>query len=188
MKYTLKTPVEILRVKDIMTPKIVSILPETNIMEAARIMSDRDISSLLIEYNDIFTGILTDRDIISKVVALGLHPKNIMSGEIMSSPLITIDENAGIDKAAEKMRTNKIRRLVVNNKKGIVGILSESDIIRVQPELHLLIREHTRLELIPPSDIEEESVGLAGYCEECENYSEDLENISGRWLCQECRK
>jgi len=187
MKDTLENPEEILRVKDIMTPNIVSILPQTNIMEASRIMSDRDISSLLIKYNNIFTGILTDRDIISKVVALGLHPKKIMSGEIMSSPLITIDENAGIDKAAEKMRKNKIRRLVVSNKDGVVGILSESDIVRVQPELHLLIREHTRLELIPSPDIEEER-SLAGYCEECENYSEDLENIFGRWLCQECRE
>jgi CBS domain-containing protein len=178
---------ENVRVKDLMTRNIVNISPETSVIEATRMMTTRDISSVLIKSGDAFIGILTDRDVMSKVVALGLDPNDIMSEEIMSSPLITINEDTSIDEAAKKMRDNRIRRLVVINKKGVVGIISESDIVRVEPELHLLIREHSRLELRPSGTIEEEKRSFAGFCEECGNYSEDLENISGRWLCAECR-
>ena len=175
------------RVKDLMTRSIVSVSFETSVMEAARIMMMKDISSILIKSGNEFVGIVTDRDIISLVVALGLDPKDILAGEIMSKPLITISEDASVDEAAEKMRDNKIRRLIVKGKRGIVGIISESDIVRVAPDLHFLIREHSRLELRPSSTLEPREISFAGFCEECENYSEDLENINGRWLCEECR-
>ncbi len=70
-----------------------------------------------------------------------------MVGEVLSSPLITISEDTSVEEAAEKMRDNKIRRLLVKNELGVVGIVSESDIVRVEPELHLLIREKARLEV-----------------------------------------
>jgi CBS domain-containing protein len=185
MDGTLERDDRIITVKDLMTRNIISILPEKSVVEATRIMSDRDISSILIKKGEDFIGIFTDRDVMSKVVALGLDPSVTMAEEIMSSPLITISEDAGIEEAAEKMRDSKIRRLVVKNESAVVGIISESDIARVEPELHLLIREHSRLQLHPSSNIEDRK-SFAGFCEECNNYS-SLENINGRWLCQECR-
>jgi hypothetical protein len=83
------------------------------------------------------------------------------------------------------MRDSKIRRLFVKNESGVVGIISETDIARVEPELHLLIREHTRLQL-PFSNYSDEGENFAGFCEECNNYS-SLDNINGRWLSKECR-
>lgn len=176
---------KIITVKDLMPQNIISILPETSVVEATRIMSTRDISSILIKTGDDYVGIFTDRDVMRKVVASGLDPNDTVVREIMSSPLITISEDAGIQEAAEKMRDRKIRRLVVINEGAVVGIISESDIARVEPELHLLIREHTRLQL-PPSSYTEDRKSFVGFCEECNNYS-SLENVDGRWLCQECR-
>ena len=176
---------KIITVKDLMTQNIISILPETSVVEATRIMSTRDISSILIKTGDDYIGIFTDRDVMRKVVASGLDPNDTVVRKIMSSPLITISEDAGIQEAAEKMRDRKIRRLVVINEGAVVGIISESDIARVEPELHLLIREHTRLQL-PPSSYTEDRKSFVGFCEECNNYS-SLENVDGRWLCQECR-
>lgn len=120
-------------------------------------------------------------------MSLGLDPRDMIVGEIMSKPLITIGEDASVDEAAEKMRDNKIRRLIVKAERSIVGIISESDIVRVEPDLHFLIREHSRLELRPSSTVEPREISFAGFCEACENYSENLENIDGRWLCEECR-
>ncbi len=120
-----------------------------------------------------------------RVVAAGLDPNATVVREIMSSPLITISEDAGIEEAAERMRDGKIRRLIVKNEVEIVGIISESDIARIEPELHLLIREHSRLQL-PSSSYAEDGRSFGGYCEECGNYS-GLEKIGGRWLCAECR-
>jgi CBS domain-containing protein len=176
---------KIITVKDLMTRNIISVLPETSVVEATRIMSTRDISSILIKTGDDYIGIFTDRDVRRKVVASGLDPNVTMAGEIMSSPLIKISEDAGIEEAAEKMRDSKIRRLVVKNESAVVGIISETDIARVEPELHLLIREHTRLKLAP-SGYTEDRKSFAGFCEECNNYL-SLENINGRWLCKECR-
>jgi CBS domain-containing protein len=176
---------KIITVKDLMTQNIISILPETSVVEATRIMSARDISSILIKTGDDYIGIFTDRDIMRKVVASGLDPNDTAVREIMSSPLITISEDAGIQEAAEKMRDRKIRRLVVISEGVVVGIISETDIARVEPELHLLIREHSKLQL-HPSSYREDRKSFVGFCEECNNYS-SLENINGRWLCQECR-
>jgi CBS domain-containing protein len=175
----------IITVKDIMTEKIISVLPETNIVEASTKMASLDISSLLIKTGDDYVGIFTDRDVMKRVVAVGLDPNTTLVREIMSSPLITINEDTGIEEAAKRMRDGKIRRLIVKNEVKVVGIISESDIARIEPELHLLIREHSRLQL-PSSGTEKDGKGFAGYCEECGNYS-GLENISGRWLCKECR-
>jgi len=185
MDGTLERDEKIITVKDLMTQNIISILPETSVVEATRIMSTRDISSILIKTGDDYIGIFTDRDVMRKVVASGLDPNDTAVREIMSSPLITINEDAGIQEAAEKMRDRKIRRLVVINEGAVVGIISETDIARVEPELHLLIREHTRLQL-PTSSYTEDKKSFVGFCEECNNYS-SLENINGRWLCQECR-
>jgi len=185
MDGTLERDEKIITVKDLMTQNIISVLPETSVVEATRIMSARDISSILIKTGDDYIGIFTDRDVMRKVVASGLDPNDTVVREIMSSPLITISEDAGIEEAAEKMRDRKIRRLVVINESAVVGIISESDIARVEPELHLLIREHTRLQL-PTSNYSEDRKSFVGFCEECNNYS-SLENIDGRWLCKECR-
>jgi len=178
---------KVVRVKNLMTRNVISISVEKSVMEAASVMTEASISSVLLKSGNEFTGIITEHDIISRVVALGLDPKEVMAGEVMSSPLVTIDEEASIEKAAEQMRDNKIRRLVVKNELGVVGIISESDLVRVTPEIHFLIREHCRLEVRRPSVVEPGEVGFAGFCEECGNYSENLRNVNGRWLCEECR-
>jgi CBS domain-containing protein len=178
---------EEIRIKELMTSNIISVSFDTSVMEAARIMSIRDISSVLIKSRGEFVGILTDRDVINDVVALGLDPKGIKVGEIMSKPLITISEDASVTEAAERMRDNKIRRLVVKNKMRINGIISEFDIVRVEPELHFLIREYSRLGFRPSYSIKSRERSYTGFCEECGNFSEDLEKVNGRWICIECR-
>jgi CBS domain-containing protein len=178
---------EIVKVMDLMTRNIVYISKDTNTMEAAKIMATKDISSILVKSEKDFIGIITDRDIIRKVVAFGSNSKEILAYQIMSNPLVTINENASVEEAAQKMRDNKIRRLVIKSKKGILGIITESDIVRVEPDLHFLIREHSRIKLHPYYSSKIEERLLVGFCEECENYSENLENVNGRWLCDECR-
>jgi CBS domain-containing protein len=174
----------IIPVKDIMTRNIISVSPTSNVVEASKTMTQRGISSLLIKNGETYVGIFTDRDVMKRVVAVGLDPSTTEVREIMSSPLITIGLDAGVEDAAMRMREAKIRRLVVEDDAEVVGIVSESDIARIQPELHLLIREHSRLELSSHGEGTGERFG--GYCEDCGNYS-DLAKTGGRWLCKECR-
>ena len=176
-----------LKVKDLMTKNVISLPMEKSIADIALEMAKKDVSAMLLKSEDKFVGILTDRDIIKKVIAQGLNPKNVRGGEVMSSPLISISDNVSVQEAADKMRDNKIRRLVVKNQGNVVGIISESDIVRVEPELHFLIREHSRLGVGKVSPFEPRGAVLEGYCEQCENYSGDLKKVNGKWLCEECR-
>jgi CBS domain-containing protein len=177
----------VVKVGDLMTSNLVFVGAEDNVMKAAVLMGDKKVSCVLVKRGEKYSGLLTDRDIIVRVVSKGLDPSKIRVDEVMSSPLITIDDKGTIDEAATKMRDSSIRRLVVTRNDQVLGIIAESDIIRVEPELHFLIRERSRLEArVTPTEPRE--ILLAGFCEECENYSGRLKNINGTWLCEDCRE
>ena len=114
-------PADELKVEDLMTKNVISLPLEKSVADIAVEMAKKDISAILLKSGDKIVGILTDRDIIKKVIAQGLNPTNVRAGEVMSSPLISISENVSVQEVAEKMRDNKIRRLVVKNKGKIIG-------------------------------------------------------------------
>jgi CBS domain-containing protein len=174
------------RVRDLMTRRLVSIDAEDTVTEAARLMERKRIHSILIGRGNEFSGIITDLDIISRVVSKGLDPGRVKVREVMTSPLLTIGEGATIEEAAKKMREKGVRRLIVESDDGKVGMIAESDIVRVTPELHFLIRERSQLEAGLTSTTPEKVV-LSGYCEMCGNYSSQLRNVDTKWLCEDCR-
>jgi signal-transduction protein with cAMP-binding, CBS, and nucleotidyltransferase domain len=152
----------------------------------AKLMSQKGISSVLVERQGEILGIITDRDIISRVVAEGLDATKIEVSQVMTSPLLTIGDDASLDEAAKKMAEHCVRRLVVERAHQKVGIISESDMLRVDSELHFLIRERTKLEA-KMTPAEPRALTLAGFCEECGNYSAQLRKVDGRWLDDDCR-
>jgi signal-transduction protein with cAMP-binding, CBS, and nucleotidyltransferase domain len=183
----LKEEESVLRVRDLMARNIITIQAEDNIMKAASVMDENGVSSVVVKEGNEFSGMITERNIISRVVSKGLDPQKIKVSEVMSTPLITISPDATIEEAARKMRDNKIRRLLVEENHQKIGIIAESDIVRVDPELHFLIREKSKLEAQFPSPTEPQEVTFSGFCQDCGNYSDDLRNVNGRWLCGECR-
>ena len=176
-----------LRVRDLMARNIITIQAEDSIIRAASVMDENGVSSVVVKEGNEFSGMITERNIISRVVSKGLDPQKIKVSEVMSTPLITISPDATIEEAARKMHDNKIRRLLVEENHQKIGIIAESDIVRVDPELHFLIREKSKLEAQFPSPTEPQEVTFSGCCQDCGNYSDDLRNVNGRWLCEECR-
>ena len=172
-----------LQVGDAMTRGVIYVRPDDNVQRAAEIMKEHDIDSVIIMEGDVGVGIVTDTDIISKIVADGKNPRMTAVAEIMTSPLVTINPDADIDDAARKMRDVGIRRLVVVHNNNIVGMLCEFDLIRVEPALHLLIREHSQWNI---ADLPSPTGTITGVCEVCGNYYEDLSNVSGRLTCDNC--
>ena len=82
------------------------------------------------------------------------------------------------------MRDKDIRRLVVTDKDRIIGVISEFDIVKLEPTMHLLIREQYRWRI---HEAEAAAEGyVSGVCENCENYSENLRTVEDRLLCEEC--
>jgi signal-transduction protein with cAMP-binding, CBS, and nucleotidyltransferase domain len=175
----------LVRVRDLMSAPLISVDKEALVIEAAKLMDTKRISSVLVRQGEEHFGIITARDVISRVVCKGLDPSRIRVRDVMSHPLLTIGEQATVEDAAKKMRDNSVRRLVVERDHEKVGVVAESDIARLAPELHFLIREQSRLD-VRLSSKEPDKIVLSGFCEECENYSSVLMNLNGMWLCQAC--
>lgn len=128
-----------------MSSKLVTIKPENTLYEAARIMGEKHIGSLIVMKYKTAVGIITERDLLREVnekeIALekdwltgGVSIKEEKVETTMSYPLITISIKASIKDAAQRMIENRIRRLPVREHGKVVGIISAADLIRCLPE------------------------------------------------------
>jgi CBS domain-containing protein len=116
-------------VREIMTEFVQTIPTGSTVTDAAKIMSEVGIGSIVVVQNDKPLGMLTERDIVTKVASQNLIPSQVPVEKIMSYPIMTIEPERIIDEAALMMSTYKIRRLVVVGKDDrILGIVTTMDI------------------------------------------------------------
>lgn len=120
-------------VADIMSTDVVTIPPDASMAEAARVMGAQRIGSLIVEVNGQPNGIVTERDLLSKVLAKGHDPEALHVRDAMSTPLITIEATATIKAAAQTMIAEK-GRLAVVQRGRLVGIITAADLIKSLPE------------------------------------------------------
>jgi CBS domain-containing protein len=117
---------------DVMTKDVVTGTPQTTIVEAARLMKTEDIGPLLIVDNEqsrTLVGIITDRDIVVKVIADGQDPNTTPVGEAMSKKLVTCRADDDVDVAMKAMAQFQLRRVpVVEENMMLVGIISQADV------------------------------------------------------------
>jgi CBS domain-containing protein len=121
-------------VNDIMSQNIVTTTPFITMDEAAKTMGERRIGSLIVIRESKPVGIVTERDLLSRVLALGLDPRTVIVERVMSSPLISINPSATIKEAAQTMMKSKGRITVFDNGK-LVGIITASDLIKSMPKV-----------------------------------------------------
>ncbi|MEM0128098.1 MAG: CBS domain-containing protein [Thermoplasmatales archaeon] len=167
-------------VSDVMSRNPISVSSSMSVKNAAEIMSDRKVSSLLIREDDKYVGIVTERDIVTKVAARGINASDVSVKEIMSSPLVYIDEDSPLEIAAEIMWKKKIRRLPVRREEKVVGILTENDIVRISPGLIEITRG------IMGERDQGIVKGIHGICDSCHEFSENLIYRAGNYYCERC--
>jgi len=179
----LKSSKRALTVEEVMSFPVLTIDPDNSVYEAVVKMVDNDISSLIVvdeEGKDI--GIITERDVIEKVVAKSRDPNSVKVKEVMSNPLKKISSSSSIIDALEKMRKSRIKKLGVEREGKLVGIVSERDLVYAIPAMYELI-EATSIERsrgIVKKEVYE------GFCEECGIWSDSLNVVEGRLLCEDC--
>ncbi len=117
-------------VADIMSSPVVTVEVEVNVRDGALLMTDKRIGSIVITERGQPVGIVTERDMLERVVSPCKDPCETKMKDIMSSPLITTSPNMNILDAMRKMRENHISRLLVMEKDKLIGIVSERDVIR----------------------------------------------------------
>ena len=117
-------------VGQLMNRKLVTAPGTMSAVDAAKFMSHRKIGSILVEHDHHIVGIVTESDIVRKVVGLDQEPSLFPIGTIMSTPVIGIDERGPITEAADLMHRYGIRHLLVRNAATVVGVLSVRDLLR----------------------------------------------------------
>jgi CBS domain-containing protein len=116
-------------VKEFMTTNVITINVNKTALEAAKLMHHQDVGDLVVMDGVEAKGIVTERDLVRRVMAMK-KPLDTKVSEVMSNPLITIDEDAPLRDAARLMVKYKIRRLPVTKKNVLVGIIATNDFAR----------------------------------------------------------
>ncbi len=117
-------------IQDIMTKKIVTIKHEKTGLDAAKLMNNHGISSLIVENDQKHIGIITERDIVSKICCKDLQPSKVNVADIMSDIRVYANPSTPIEVAVQRMINHKIRRLPVIEGGKIVGIVTVTDLAK----------------------------------------------------------
>jgi len=177
-------------VKDVMSSPVVTLDEDATSNKVANIIDKNELGCVIVtNKTGQPVGIITERDLVIRVLAKNLKPDAVKAKEIMTSPLVTIEPEATISEAARRMSRLNIRRLGVIYKGNLVGAVSSRDILGVMPELIEIIQERTRIEGAAEAEetTEAEEMLLSGYCDSCGVYSENLKDVNGQNLCEDCR-
>jgi CBS domain-containing protein len=118
-------------IKEVMTSEVKACEPNTTVAEAAKVMAKEDIGPVPVVEEGRLTGIVTDRDIVVRVVAEGRDPNSTTVGEIASSDLVTVSPDDDLDVALQHLALKQVRRIPVVEGDRLVGIVAQADIARL---------------------------------------------------------
>jgi signal-transduction protein with cAMP-binding, CBS, and nucleotidyltransferase domain len=176
-------------VKDVMSSPAITVEESAPANRVAELMDKHGVGCVIITTKEEKPiGVITERDLVVRVLAKNVKPDTLKAEEVMTSPLITIEPDATIADTARRMSRLNIRRLGVVYKGRLVGIISSKDVLGVMPELLEIIQEKAMIEGENKAEEEqEERTPLAGYCDHCGVWSDTLTEVNGEYHCEDCR-
>jgi CBS domain-containing protein len=118
-------------IKEVMTRDVRACEPNATVADAAKVMSQEDVGPVPIVEDGRLIGIVTDRDIVVRVVAEGRDPNATTVSEIASTELVTVSPDDDLDEALKLLAERQIRRLPVVEGDRLVGIVAQADIARL---------------------------------------------------------
>jgi signal-transduction protein with cAMP-binding, CBS, and nucleotidyltransferase domain len=119
---------------------IISIDCKAKAKDAARMMVQKGVGSLVANRDGLPFGIITERDLVEKIVAPAADPSKVTVEDIMTAPLATIDASASLVDAARKMVEKQMKRLVVTEHDKIIGIVSQTDLVQTMTDFQKLAK------------------------------------------------
>jgi PAS domain S-box-containing protein len=114
-----------------MTEDVVTVNSGISVVSAAKIMSDKNISCIIVSDNGDLSGIITETDLLKRAVAEGNDFRKMKIEQVMSTPVRSLPRNLSVLDASRIMETENIRRLVIAEDERFVGIITQTDIVRV---------------------------------------------------------
>ncbi|MFW9967321.1 MAG: cyclic nucleotide-binding/CBS domain-containing protein [Candidatus Thorarchaeota archaeon] len=184
-------PSHSMSVREIMSVNVVTMPPDASVHEVAHSMDEMDIGSIIISDKGRPLGIITESDIVRRVVSEDKDPKKTKAKDVMSSPLVHVTPDTPLTEAMKIMAHGNIRRVAVLKNDSLAGIITSRDILRWSPELINVLMESLRLRSDTATRVEDEDedelIAYGGVCDSCGEYSTELALSDGRYLCDECR-
>ncbi len=175
-------------VKEIMTRDVVTVDIKSDVQQLARKMLDYDVGSVIVTDNKQPVGIVTERDIVRKIISRNLKPDDISIKELMSTPLITIGTEEDVTDTMQKMVKMEIRRLPVVENGKLVGIVTDTDLIAVSAEMGNIFSDLIKMHREKVFSMEVPQKINRGICEECGDNVDTLLLVDGKLLCESCRE
>jgi len=169
-------------VKELMTGHITTVTPGTNVKDAAVIMAEKQVGSLIVSEGGKTLGIITERDIIKRTVSPGKLGSGQQVKEIMTTEVISVGPEVTLSAAVKLMNDSNIRRLPVMEDDLILGIVTERDLMREVPSLLGTIHTVAELDEEPDDEVDMTS----GHCDVCGSFSYIRWNDNSRMLCRYC--
>jgi CBS domain-containing protein len=132
-------------VKDIMTKDVHVVRNDTSMQEVIATMAKYDLSYIMVEQSGKPTGIITEHDILVRLVTQGLAPSAVIARMVYTNPIFTIDESATVEEAVQEMKHWGVKHLPVTGAKGeLVGVLTADDVMFAVPSMMSTMAEFCR--------------------------------------------
>ncbi|AGK62132.1 hypothetical protein Asulf_02179 [Archaeoglobus sulfaticallidus PM70-1] len=170
-------------VKEIMTREVCTASLEDSLLNASRKMLECGVGSIVVLDNGNPVGIVTEKDILEKVVSRNKTPSEVLLKDIMTTPLIVINPMTSLREAAQIMLKKGIRRLPIVNENRLVGIITDNDILSVSLDLIESNEIKNYKMLLRESEYEDVRFGK---CEKCGKFYDNLVEYNGLKLCEDC--
>ena len=138
-----------MKVKDVMVTDLVTVKADVTVKKAVEVMNDFEIGCLIVVEKGEAIGIITERDILKRVVVEGKDPNKTLVSEVMSKPLIVTNPETSLEEAIEAMFKHKIKKLPVVEGGKLVGLVTFTDIARIQPVMEKTIRQLMKKYSVP---------------------------------------
>ncbi len=140
-----------LKVEDVMVREVITLDEDATVREASEIMNKFEIGCLIAVSKGKAMGIITERDLLKRVVAEARDAKKTKVKDIMSSPLVVVEPNLELEEAVKLMFQMKIKKLPVVDGKRLMGLVSLTDIARFQPQMIKILKQLVAKQAPPKS-------------------------------------
>ena len=140
-----------LKVSDVMVREVITIDENSTVKEAAEVMNKFEIGCLIAVRKGKAVGIITERDLLKRVVAEAKDVNKTRVKDVMSSPLVVVEPGMDLEEAVKLMFQMKIKKLPVVDGKRLVGLVSLTDIARFQPQVIKILKQLAIRQAAPKS-------------------------------------
>jgi CBS domain-containing protein len=130
-----------LKVEDVMVEDVITVEADQTVKKAIDLMNENEIGSLIVVKQGKAVGIITERDMLTRILARSRNPEQTKVSEIMSAPLVVADPKMELEEAARLMFKMKVKKLPVISNGELVGLITLTDLARFQPQIIKILKK-----------------------------------------------